>query len=168
MQSNDFNSPHPGLRPTFSRKGRREQLMRRALQLAHHAASQNEVPVGAVIVLNGEIIGEGWNQPIRSNDPTAHAEIIALRNAAEKIGNYRLIDTEMYVTLEPCIMCVGAMVHARISRLVYGADDPKTGAVKSVFNLSEAPFLNHKIAWEGGILKDECGKILQNFFKLKR
>ena len=142
--------------------------MQEALKLAQHAASQHEVPVGAVLVLDNEIIGTGWNQPIASIDPTAHAEIIALRNAAHKLDNYRLINTTLYVTLEPCIMCLGAMLQARITRLVFGAYDPKAGAVKSVFNILDNQQLNHRITWQGGILATECGVLLRAFFKDKR
>lgn len=142
--------------------------MQQAIQLAYHAKSQNEVPVGAILILNNEIIGEGWNQPVSSTDSTAHAEIIALRNAAKKLNNYRLLDTTLYVTLEPCIMCVGAMIHARIKRLVFGAYDPKAGAIQSVFNLLDTKHLNHKISYQGGVLEQKCGKLLTCFFKDRR
>ncbi|KPJ67333.1 MAG: hypothetical protein AMJ43_05375 [Coxiella sp. DG_40] len=142
--------------------------MQRAIKLAHHAKSQNEVPVGAILVLNNEIIGEGWNQPISSTDSTAHAEIIALRNAAKKLNNYRLSDTTLYVTLEPCIMCVGAMIHARIKRLVFGAYDSKAGAIQSVFSLLDSKQLNHEISYQGGVLEQECGALLTHFFKERR
>jgi tRNA(adenine34) deaminase len=126
---------------------------------------QTEVPVGAIIVLNNEIIGEGFNCPISTCDPTAHAEIVALRQAAQKLNNYRLPGVTLYVTLEPCTMCVGAMLHARIERLVFGALDPKTGAVVSAFKLLDEEKLNHKIQYQNGILATECGKILSDFFK---
>lgn len=142
--------------------------MQQALLLAKKAEKVNEVPVGAVLVWNNEFIASGYNQPISKNDPTAHAEIIALRQGAEKIGNYRLLNATLYVTLEPCMMCVGAMVHARIQRLVFGAYDLKTGAVTSVATLLDAPFLNHKVQYQGGVLAQECGEILSNFFKSKR
>ena len=142
--------------------------MQEALKLAQHAESQHEVPVGAILVLDNEIIGTGWNQPIASIDPTAHAEIIALRNAAHKLDNYRLLNTTLYVTLEPCIMCLGAMLHARITRLVFGAYDPKAGAVQSVFNILDNHKLNHRISYQGGILGTECGVLLSTFFKDKR
>jgi len=142
--------------------------MQQAIKLAQHAKSQNEVPVGAVLILNNEIIGEGWNQPISSTDSTAHAEIIAMRNAAKKLNNYRLLNTTLYVTLEPCIMCVGAMIHARIKRLVFGAYDSKSGAIQSVFNLLDNKQLNHEISYQGGILEQECGKLLTCFFKERR
>ncbi len=142
--------------------------MRRALDLARHAQEAGEVPVGALIVLGNEIIGEGWNQPIVSHDPTAHAEIVALRAAAAQIKNYRLPGATLYVTLEPCAMCTGAMVHARITRLVYGASDPKAGAAGSVFNLLETSELNHRAQIMGGILANECGQLLKEFFHARR
>lgn len=143
-------------------------MMRRALELAQTAMLQEEVPVGAVITYQNEIIAEAWNQPIATHDPTAHAEIIALRQAAQHMQNYRLVGTTLYVTLEPCAMCLTAMVHARIERLVFGALDPKTGAVRSVFNLIDEPKLNHRIRWTDGIMSDECGEILKHFFRKKR
>ncbi len=142
--------------------------MQRAFELAQKAEENDEVPVGAVIVCQDEIIGEGWNQPISSNDPTAHAEIMALRDAGNRIGNYRLPETTMYVTLEPCAMCAGAIVHARIAKLVYATDDPKTGACGSVFNLLSTEKLNHKVEIEKGLMEDECRSLIQNFFKKKR
>lgn len=142
--------------------------MQRAFELAEKAKSQNEVPVGAVIVLEDKIIGEGWNQPILSNDPTAHAEIIALRDAGKNVGNYRLPHATMYVTLEPCTMCAGAIIHARLSRLLFAADDPKTGACGSVFNLLQSEELNHKVEIEKGIMEHECRSLIQGFFKEKR
>jgi tRNA(adenine34) deaminase len=142
--------------------------MQRAFELAEKAKSQSEVPVGAIIVFEDQIIGEGWNQPISSNDPTAHAEIMALRDAGNNIGNYRLPETTMYVTLEPCAMCAGAIVHARLAKLVYAADDPKTGACGSVFNLLQSEELNHKVEIEKGILEEECRSLIQTFFKEKR
>ena len=142
--------------------------MQQALNLAAHAELCNEVPVGAVVVYKDQIIGRGWNQPIVSFDPTAHAEIIALREAGKYFNNYRLIDTTLYVTLEPCLMCVGAMLHSRITRLVFGACDPKGGAVQSIFNILDNIQLNHKIVYESGILAEECGALLTNFFKKRR
>ena len=142
--------------------------MRRALELARHAEEAGEVPVGALVVLNDEIIGEGWNQPIVSHDPTAHAEMVAMRAAAARMKNYRLTGATLYVTLEPCAMCAGAMVHARIARVVYGAADPKAGAAGSVFNLLESTALNHRAQVTGGVLADECGEILRNFFESRR
>ena len=144
------------------------QFMRRALELARHAGEAGEVPVGAVVVLNDEIIGEGWNQPIVSHDPTAHAEIVALRAAAQRVKNYRLPGAVLYATLEPCAMCAGAIVHARVARVVYGAADPKTGAGGSVFNLLETSALNHRAQITGGVLSQECGELLQRFFESRR
>ena len=143
-------------------------FMQRALQLAEKAAAENEVPVGAVLVLNNEIIGEGYNKPIASNDPCAHAEIIALRESAKKLGNYRLVDATLYVTLEPCLMCAGAMVHARIKHLIYGALDPRAGAVISQLQALDQPFLNHRVHHVGGVHAEACGKILSDFFRMKR
>ena len=143
-------------------------FMARALELAKQARDQGEVPVGAVIVYNGEIIGEGFNQPITLADPSAHAEMQAMRKAARRLDNYRLADTTLYVTLEPCAMCAGAMVPARIKRLVYGAADPKTGATGSVFNLVQADQLNHQLEVDGGIMDRECGELLRDFFKKRR
>ena len=142
--------------------------MQRALVLAKAAAQNQEVPVGAVLALNNEIIAEGANQPISANDPSAHAEIVVLRRAAEKIKNYRLVQTTLYVTLEPCLMCVGALVHARVQRVVYGAADPKTGAVQSVFAFGETDKFNHRIDYAGGLLADECGALLKAFFRQRR
>ncbi|MCL5802012.1 MAG: tRNA adenosine(34) deaminase TadA [Gammaproteobacteria bacterium] len=145
-----------------------EPWMRHAITLAECAQEEGEVPVGAVLVLNGEIIGEGWNRPIAAHDPTAHAEIMALRAGAARLGNYRLNDTTLYVTLEPCVMCAGAMVHARIKRLVFGASDPKAGAIKSVFNILDSNRLNHRVEYVGGVLSDECGGMLSRFFEARR
>lgn len=144
------------------------QFMRRALELADRAAEEGEVPVGAVVVKAGKIVGEGWNRPIVSNDPTAHAEIQALRQAAERIGNYRLIDTTLYVTLEPCAMCAGAMVHARIQRLVFSARDSKTGAAGSVMNLVQHPQLNHQVDITEGVLAEVSSEKLRQFFRNRR
>lgn len=145
-----------------------EVWMQRALELARLAGKSGEVPVGAVIVLDNEIIGEGWNQPISGNDPTAHAEIAALRSAASRAGNYRLPGTELYVTLEPCVMCAGAIIHARIDRVFFGAVDPKTGAAGSVFNILMTERLNHKVAVTAGVMETECATILREFFQLRR
>lgn len=145
-----------------------EQWMRYAIRLAQRAEQQGEVPVGAVLVLDGKSIAEGWNTPIQSHDPTAHAEIMALRQAGQKIQNYRLINTTLYVTLEPCVMCMGAIANARISRLVFGAFDTKRGAVCNALHLSDAPFLNHRVNWTGGVFEDECAALLSDFFKAKR
>ncbi len=143
-------------------------FMARALELARAAEAAGEVPVGAVIVRDGQIIGEGWNRPIGTHDPTAHAEMVALRAAAESVGSYRLLDTTLYVTLEPCAMCAGAMVHARVKRLVFAARDPKAGAAGSVFNIVSNPALNHSIDCEEGLLADECAALLKDFFKSRR
>ncbi len=145
-----------------------EDFMRAALELARQAEQAGEVPVGAVVVKNGEIIGRGSNAPIGLHDPSAHAEMLALRDAAQHVGNYRLVDCELYVTLEPCLMCVGAMFHARIARVVYGASDPKTGAAGSVMNLFEEQRLNHHAMVQGGVLAEECGKVLSHFFAARR
>ena len=142
--------------------------MRRALELARQARRQGEVPVGAVVVLDGVVIGEGFNQPIASNDPTAHAEIVALRDAARRIGNYRLTGASLYATIEPCQMCVGAMVHARIARLVYGTREPKAGAIESAMRAHEHPSLNHRIDAIGGVLETECRESIQEFFAARR
>ena len=144
------------------------RYMQLALEQARHAWDLGEVPVGAVVVKDGEVIAVGYNQPIGRHDPTAHAEVMALRAAAEKLGNYRLPGCELYVTLEPCVMCSGAMLHARLARVVYGAGDPKTGACGSVLNLFEQPALNHQTAIEGGVLADECGAFLRRFFAERR
>ncbi|MFA5627542.1 MAG: tRNA adenosine(34) deaminase TadA [Thiohalomonadaceae bacterium] len=142
--------------------------MRKALELARRAEAEGEVPVGAVIVLAGQLIGEGWNRTIITHDPTAHAEIIAIRAAAGHVGNYRLVGAHLYVTLEPCAMCAGAMVHARIERVVYGAADPRTGAAGSVFNLLQTKHLNHQLEINSGVLAEECGDLLHEFFKERR
>ena len=144
------------------------EYMQIALDLAHQAALNGEVPVGAIIVKDGVIIGRGSNAPISLHDPTAHAEIIAMRIAAAHLGNYRLVDCTLYVTLEPCAMCSGAMQHARIAKLVYGASDPKTGACGSVINLMAEPKLNHHCEVVAGILAEECGAVLSEFFKQRR
>lgn len=142
--------------------------MRHALSLAERAGEEGEVPVGAVLVKDGRAIGEGWNQPISGHDPTAHAEIMALRAAARLLNNYRLLDTTLYVTLEPCVMCAGALIHARVARLVYGAADPKTGAAGSVADLFAAPYVNHRLVVEAGLMAKECGGLLSSFFKERR
>ncbi|OAI02439.1 tRNA-specific adenosine deaminase [Methylomonas methanica] len=145
-----------------------EEWLRYAIRLAQRAESQGEVPVGAVLVHNNRCIAEGWNQPIQNNDPTAHAEIIALRKAGLALNNYRLIDTTLYVTLEPCVMCMGAIAHARVKRLVFGAYDPKRGAVCHALQLSDAAFLNHSVEWTGGILEADCAELLSDFFRARR
>ncbi len=143
--------------------------MRRALELASQGEKTGEVPVGAVVVLNGEIIGEGYNRPITTSDPTAHAEIVAMRDASRRLGNYRLTDADLYVTLEPCPMCAGAIVHARIRRVIYGASDPKGGAAGSVFDLlpSDDRF-NHRVEIADGVMADECSHQLSQFFRRRR
>jgi tRNA(adenine34) deaminase len=145
-----------------------ERLMRAALELAREAAAVDEVPVGAVVVVNGEIVGRGFNQPIRRHDPTCHAEIMALRDAAHHLGNYRLPGSSLYVTLEPCVMCTGAIMHARVGRVVFGARDPKTGAAGSVVDLYAEDRLNHHAEIEGGVLADECAALLSGFFAARR
>ena len=145
-----------------------EQFMRLALQEAKKSEMMKEVPVGAIVVMNDEIISKSHNQPIYQNDPTSHAEINALRNAAKKVGNYRLTGATLYVTLEPCAMCYGAIIHARISRLVFGAYDPKTGVCGSTFNLHEQACFNHTPYITGGVLEGECSLILKDFFKERR
>jgi tRNA(adenine34) deaminase len=142
--------------------------MREALAQAAEARRRDEVPVGAVVVLQGRVIGAGFNQPIAACDPTAHAEIVAMRAAARQIGNYRLTGAALYVTIEPCQMCVGAMVHARIARLVYGAREPKAGAIESAMRAHEHPSLNHRIEAVGGVLEAECRAVMQAFFADRR
>ena len=142
--------------------------MRRAIELARQAQSAGEVPVGALIVHNGEVIAEGFNRPISTHDPTAHAEMIALRAAAARSDSYRLLGTTLYVTLEPCAMCAGAMVHARVERLVYAAADPRAGAAGSVFNVVQNPALNHRLDVDSGVLSEECGELLRGFFIARR
>ena len=145
-----------------------EYWMEQALRLAEKAAEMDEVPVGAVVIKDNQVIGEGFNQPITSNDPTAHAEIIALRDAANRVGNYRLPGAILYVTIEPCTMCAGALVHSRIGKLVYGATEPKSGAVVSQSALLEAGYLNHKIQVVGGVLADRSASLIQVFFQRRR
>jgi tRNA(adenine34) deaminase len=142
--------------------------MNHALSLARRAEETGEVPVGAVIVIENEMIGEGWNQPISTSDPTAHAEIIALRQAAKQISNYRLLGATLYVTLEPCAMCAGAMLHSRIKRLVFGATDPRTGAAGSIVNLLTPGIFNHSLEYTGGLMSNECSEILKTFFQARR
>jgi len=143
-------------------------FMRAALDEARRGAEAGEVPVGAVVVLDGQVVGRGFNQPIGASDPTAHAEIVALREAARALGNYRLVGTTMYVTIEPCLMCVGAMVHARVATVVFGAAEPKAGAIVSSCRAHELPSLNHRIEVVGGILEEECRAVIQEFFKTRR
>ena len=145
-----------------------EQWMEKALELARKAEAAGEVPVGAVLVKGEQLIAEGWNQPILSHDATSHAEIMAMRAAGEKLNNYRLIDTVMYVTLEPCSMCVGAMIHARVAKVVYAASEPRTGALGGAFNLLEANQHNHVFDVVSGVLAEESKALLQNFFQSRR
>lgn len=139
-----------------------------ALELAREGATLGEVPVGALVVQDGAIVGRGFNQPIRRDDPTAHAEVMALRDAAQRLGNYRMPGCTLYVTLEPCVMCAGAIMHARIARVVYGARDPKTGAAGSVVDLFAEARLNHHAAIRGGVRGEECGALLSDFFAARR
>lgn len=143
-------------------------FMARALELARVAERAGEVPVGAVVVKDGVIVGEGWNRPISTNDPTAHAEIVAMRDAAQRLSTYRLLDTTLYVTLEPCPMCAGAMVHARVKQLVFAATDPRAGAAGTVFNIVQHSALNHRVECEGGVMAEECGTMLRAFFVARR
>ncbi len=145
-----------------------EDWMRRALVLADRAANEGEVPVGAVLVRDDELLGEGWNQVISAQDPTAHAEVVALRDAARAVGNYRLPGSILYVTLEPCTMCAGALLHARVSQLVFGAKEPKAGVVCSTCALLEEPWYNHKVSWLGGVLAEDSSSRLQAFFQARR
>lgn len=138
------------------------------MALAARAEEAGEVPVGAIIIQGNTLLAEGWNRPIETHDPSAHAEILALRAAGHALKNYRLIDTTLYVTLEPCVMCMGAISHARIKRVVYGATDPKRGAAVSILQLADADFLNHRIEVTGGVLGDECGAQLRAFFLARR
>ena len=145
-----------------------EDYVRQALVFAQRARASGEVPVGALVVVRGQVIGEGWNQPVRSHDPTAHAEIVALRAAAAHAGNYRLDSATLYVTLEPCAMCLGAAIHARVARVVFGAWDLKAGACGSVFDLVREPRLNHRPDVFGGVCAEECRDILRRFFETRR
>lgn len=143
-------------------------FMRRAIALAEQAASVGEVPVGALVVKDGKVVGEGFNQPITSCDPTGHAEIVAMRHASAALENYRLSGCDLYVTIEPCTMCVGAMIHARIGKIIFGAAEPRAGALESQLRLMDMGHYNHKIAWQGGVLAEECGAIISDFFRRKR
>uniref|UniRef100_UPI002E0E264B tRNA adenosine(34) deaminase TadA n=1 Tax=Marinobacterium lutimaris TaxID=568106 RepID=UPI002E0E264B len=145
-----------------------EHWMEKALDLAERAAELNEVPVGALVVLDGRVIGEGWNQPISGCDPTAHAEILALRDAASRVGNYRLVGADLYVTIEPCSMCAGAIVHARIRRVVFGASEPKAGVVCSQGSFFDQSWLNHRVLWQGGVLAQRCSDRISEFFARRR
>ena len=145
-----------------------ERWMRAALDQARQALALDEVPVGAVVVHDGRIVGAGFNQPISASDPTAHAELVALRSAARALGNYRLTGAALYVTVEPCLMCAGALVHARIATLVYGAPEPRSGAVASVAQALDNPALNHRVSAVGGVLEAECRELMQSFFRRRR
>lgn len=142
--------------------------MQRALALAAHAAEHGEVPVGALVIVDGQVVGEGWNQPIATSDPTSHAEIVAIREACRAVHNYRLSGAILVVTVEPCLMCVGAMIHARIGTVVYGAPEPRAGALGSATAAHETPGLNHRLAVIGGVLADECRVLMQSFFRARR
>ena len=163
-----MNGEESALRAGHLRGADDERWMRQALAFARRAEEHGEVPVGAVVVRDDQIIGEGWNQPIGRNDPTAHAEIVALRRAAERIGNYRMPGCSLIVTLEPCVMCAGASVHARIARVAYGARDPKAGAAGSVFEILGSGRFNHDVEVRGGILEAECCSLLKRFFERRR
>ncbi|MFQ5938169.1 MAG: tRNA adenosine(34) deaminase TadA [Acidiferrobacterales bacterium] len=167
MQS-DFDNTHGSRFTDHESRPGDETWMRRALELAERAEREGEVPVGAVLVIDNELIAEGWNQSIAVNDPTAHAEIAALRAAAARLGNYRLPDSTMYVTLEPCAMCAGAIVQARVSRVVYGAADTQSGAGGSVFDLLRSFALNHRTQVTQGVLAEECAQRLKTFFEQRR
>jgi len=145
-----------------------ERWMQRALELADRAAAQQEVPIGALVVRAGEVLGEGWNQVIATSDPSAHAEIVALRAAARNVGNYRLPDTTVYVTLEPCTMCAGALVHARVEKLVFAACEPRAGVVCSTCRILDEPRFNHRVRWQGGVLAAESSHRLRAFFRDRR
>jgi len=145
-----------------------QKFMQKALLLADRAEQQDEVPIGAVLVYQGEVIGEGWNQSISLNDPTAHAEILAIRDAAKNIKNYRLNNTTLYVTLEPCSMCAGSLIHARVEQVIYGAKDLKAGAVESVHKLLDSNDKQHRVKWHGGVLAEECSLKISQFFAAKR
>jgi tRNA(adenine34) deaminase len=160
--------PDPRLRPGVCIVEPDERFMRAALEQALEAGRHNEVPVGAVVVVDGDIVGVGFNQPISAHDPTAHAEIVALRAAAQRVGNYRLTGSTLYVTIEPCQMCVGAMIHARVARLVYGTAEPKAGAIESAMRAHEHPALNHRMSAIGGVLEAECRAAIQEFFRGRR
>jgi tRNA(adenine34) deaminase len=145
-----------------------ERFMREALEEARLAEASGEVPIGAVLVVDGAVVARGFNRPIGAVDPTAHAEVVVLREAAARMGNYRLTGAELYVTVEPCLMCVGALVHARVARVVYGAPEPRAGALGSATNALDTPGLNHRFVVDGGVLAEECGALLQRFFRARR
>ena len=145
-----------------------EAYMQAALDEAHRASAQHEVPIGAVVVVDGKVVGTGFNQPISTSDPTAHAEVVALRASARTIGNYRITGGTLYVTVEPCLMCVGAIIHARLGKVVYGAAEPKTGAVQSTMHAFDQKTLNHRVTVVSGVLEEECAELLQKFFRERR
>lgn len=159
--------PHPDTSLTQQQETDRH-WMAYAMELAQRAAELGEVPVGAVLVHQGKVIGEGWNQPITGHDPTAHAEMLALRDAARLLENYRLIDSTLYITIEPCTMCAGAIVHARVARVVFGATEPKAGAAISNGQVFDQPWMNHRVLYEGGVLADACSAQISAFFKRRR
>jgi tRNA(adenine34) deaminase len=159
---------HPKTKPLRSETVSDELWMEEALRCARRALEAAEVPVGAIVLCGGRIVGQGWNRNIRESDPTAHAEIIALREAGTTLGNHRLGDCQLFVTIEPCAMCAAAMVHARIKRLVYGAEDPKAGAVRSVMQLLNGPAMNHQMEVRSGVLAGRCAEVLQTFFRDRR
>lgn len=145
-----------------------QKWMRRALALADEAQDAGEVPVGAVVVRDGEVVGEGFNRPVSTHDPSAHAEIMALRDAGQRLGNYRLPGCDLYVTIEPCAMCTGAMIHARVRHLFFGATEPRSGAIVSHFGLHDRSELNHRMMVRGGVLEGECGRLIRDFFRARR
>lgn len=145
-----------------------EAWMRYAIRLAQRAEDAGEVPVGAILVKDNQCIAEGWNTPITDHDPSAHAEIVALRAAGKHLGNYRMVGTTLYATLEPCVMCIGALTQARVQRLVFGAFDSKRGAVCSMLALADSPILNHRLVWQGGVLEETCSQLLKDFFRARR
>ncbi len=163
-----FDSPRPRIDSAPTTNAPDEIFMEEALRCAQRALEMGEVPVGAVVVCEGQVVGRGWNRSLTDNDPTAHAEIVALRDAGSNVGNQRLGDCELFATIEPCAMCAGALVHARIRRLVYGADDPKAGAVHSVLQVLNHPQLNHRMDVRGGVLAGRSAEILQEFFRKRR
>lgn len=156
------------MRPQIIDRSRDQEFMRLALELAAEGAALGEVPVGAVLVQHGQILGQGFNRPITDSDPSAHAEMVAIRAAARAASNYRLPGSTLYVTLEPCSMCAGLIVHSRVNRVVYGALEPKAGIVQSQGQFFTQGFLNHRVIYEGGVLAEECGAILSEFFKARR
>jgi tRNA(adenine34) deaminase len=164
-----MSGPHPQTRAERTLKDGplHDSFMRQALAEAHNALHIGEVPVGAVLVLDGKVVAQGFNQPIQARDPTAHAEVVALRRAAKEVGNYRLTGSTLYVTIEPCLMCVGALVHARVSALVYGAVEPKAGAIRSVLDIEKLR-LNHRFQVIAGVLEPECRQLVVDFFKFRR